>query len=432
VPSFAASGEHSVNLPYQGNYSFAITGLAGGETVTNAAVSNIVMHATGAEDEKSVSSIDYIKGYDGTSGQEPWSATENNANTSGVAIQKMTIYPNNSTIDRTQVAKWTGSQSGKVTTMTFVQAAHPLFMQITSLVNNASNGVITLTRYNDDTHTLSNHWASKYGWMCSGKGKAITAATEDNYIEVYRNGSKLNWATALTNGNDFTFANEGKTAITAEITIKDKLQPGDVIEVVLKTGDAPKETVTARYDGMYFVTPSESIQYGQTGYTVPTVKNANGAITYTSSDTAVATVDGSGAITTAAPGKTTITATDATGNKATFELTVTKQDTEITSFSDDTSSATETSSGTTVYTFSPAIKGKLDATIVTGSITYELVSAMTGSYDVTSAFTIVGNVLKTASSVSGSNYKIKVKAKGTVTNSKYENPEDITVTITYK
>lgn len=245
VPAFPAGSDPSVTWPYKGDYSFAITGLHGGESMDVTAVSNKVMNATGTGTDENTSTT-FIQGYDGTTDMASWLASKNNANTSGVAIQKVTIYPNDNTIDRTQVIKWTGLQSGETVNMTLVQAAHPLFMKITKVENNNSHkGEITLTRFDDESRTTSKHWGSEFGWICDGEGAGLTPSSSSttNYIKVYRNGAELTWDTSAS-GNTFTFANEGEDAATAKITVGDELKLGDVIEVVLKTGDAPEETVT--------------------------------------------------------------------------------------------------------------------------------------------------------------------------------------------
>jgi hypothetical protein len=401
TPAFAAAATpatnaaYDVTIPYNGNYTFAITGLDGGETMTTdpATPSGMVTAATKA-----------------------------NANTSGVAIQTITTSANPNTTDRTTTITWTGAQSSKGVQMTFKQKAHPLFLAIKSMVNTTSGGQITLMRRDNAEQALDatpSDWGAKSGWFSASTATTPVAAV----LKVWRNGTLLTGVTLAD-------ASTGSDNYTNTITLSDKLSSGDVITVELTTGDAPTETVTARYDGMYFATPSATIQYGQTGYTVPTLTNANGTVTYSSSDTGVAAVDSStGSITTVTPGTTTITATDVSGTKATFTLTVTKQNTTITDFDDETLSASKTA-GTTVKTFGAKIQGL--AGDVAGTVTYELVSATISGYDVKPAFEIVGSSLKTVSELSGTGYKITVKAKGTVANGdKYNNPEDKTITITF-
>ncbi len=399
TPAFAAAttpatnAAYDVTIPYNGNYTFAITGLDGGETMTTdpATPSGMVTAATKA-----------------------------NANTSGVAIQTITTSANPNTTDRTTTITWTGAQSSKGVQMTFKQKAHPLFLAIESMVNTTSGGQITLMRRDNAEQALDatpSDWTETSGWKT-----ASTATTPvDAVLKVWRNG------TELTTG--VTFNDAGSNKYTNTITLSDKLSAGDVIKVELTTGDAPTETVTARYDGMYFATPSATIQYGQS-YTVPTLTNANGTVTYSSSATGVAAVDpSSGSITTVAPGTTTITATDASATTATFTLTVTKQNTTITSFNDETLSGGK-AANTTVKTFDAKIQGLVGD--VLGTVTYELVSATISGYDVKTAFAIDGTSLKTVSALSGTGYKITVKAKGTVTDGdKYNNPEDKTITITF-
>ena len=217
------------------DYSFAITGLDGGESV--AVTGNTLT----------------------------WSTTnaEANANQSGVAIEKITTTVNSKTIDRTNQITWTGNQSGKSLTIDFTQAAHPLFLTVEGVANNSSNqGEITLKRWNNEKHDAITDWGSEAtGWLCGIDGTAISAPSDQ--IKVWRNGVPLEFASSVSGGK-FTFSDTGDTDQTNKITLGDKLQPGDVIRIELTTGNAPTETVTAKIGSFSFPAPSLAKAKGET------------------------------------------------------------------------------------------------------------------------------------------------------------------------
>lgn len=249
TPVFAAStttsgagssvSPYAVKIPYSGSYAFAITGLHGQETVAATAGKNTTTTSDAAETESGSAAA--LAG---------WSVASATSWTNGTALLNLTTANNPSTCDRIQNFSFKGSQSGYDTYFAFTQAAHPLFLTISAAAKDQKT--ITLERHDGPGLNTSADWTHVYGWFCSDNGTALTgngdpeAASPTNGIAVYRNGAKLTWDNAATpTGNKFKFVNKGETdKKSAKITIADNLQAGDVIKVVLKTGDAPIETVT--------------------------------------------------------------------------------------------------------------------------------------------------------------------------------------------
>jgi predicted RecA/RadA family phage recombinase len=341
VPAYTAENPipataTDVMLPYTGNYSFAMIGLNGGESVS--------------KDPSAAFAV--------TPQTTTWSVTNENANASGTAIQTVNTQVNPTTVDREQTVTWTGNQSGKGVKLNFIQKAHPLFMQITKFDNSGTDGrgVITLTRFNNEKHEASTDWttdgtsAFTTGWFCDGNGTALTANTGEA-IKVWRNGVKLTWSAATGDpgaGSNYTFGDDGVASThTAQINIGDALQPGDVIKVELTTGDAPTETVTATVGGIAYIPASRTITYfnGDKHYDyLPTysgVRNFSDlTISYGSDDTDIAlventTVSDKGKISTLKTGEVTITATLSAGGldpecMTTLKLKIIEQDSKIT------------------------------------------------------------------------------------------------------
>ena len=252
TPKYAyADGNQTIQIPYKGEYTFALTGMKGGETITATAVRNTVNSASATAEVPTDN--EYI------TLPSAWTATSTPARPDGVAIETLKAKTNPNTTVQTQVVKWKGTETGgDGITFTFQQDAHPLFLK-----GAASGQVITLTRHDNEQRSSSTDWANAWGWLCADNGTALTTngtpdaiapATPTNGIAVYRNGSKLNFAQkalAALAGNEFDFTDtgvptggSGATASTAKITVGDVLQSGDVIRVVLKTGDAPTEEIT--------------------------------------------------------------------------------------------------------------------------------------------------------------------------------------------
>ena len=351
VPLFSAGspGTGSATIAYDAtDFTFAINGFNGGESM-NSATNFVEKQAHGATSP--------------SAGQlDGWALTKakNAANTAGIAIQTLTTAVNPNTTDQLQTVKWVGNQSSKELTMTFTQLAHPLFMQITGFENDGSNGKITLTRYDDENHTSSANWGANGGWFCNGNGEAITDANDDpestspaNGIAVYRNGIKLTWIKAgeTLGTNKYKFSDAGTDKYTNTITIFDKLQAGDVIKVVLKTGDAPIETVSAVVGGITFPFTSRTVTYLDPSFKTyddfgvqyyGSASDPN--ITYDSSDDSIADVDAAGKVTTKSVGEVTITATLTSSNKLDFpgsvsySLKINPQESTISGFEDKTES----------------------------------------------------------------------------------------------
>lgn len=212
-------------------YTFAINGLDGGESVTATVGDNKVNTSTGA----TTTSPAFLTGWAKTN-------AEKSAFTNGIAIEELTTAVNPTTSNRTQTITWKGSQSNKGVVITFTQLAQPI--QISAGTDNK----VTWT----DTNiiTLVSPVCTSFGWMNAGLAKncaVVTSSTDasDNPngcgITVKRNGITLTWAETISGNDTFTFSDT-----SGEITLKDKIQKGDVYEVTLKTGDAPAETISIK------------------------------------------------------------------------------------------------------------------------------------------------------------------------------------------
>ena len=327
VPAFAASttssgsgssaSPYAVEIPYKDNYEFAISGLQGGESLT-ATVGDMTTTTAGATETTGAGTL------------TGWSVSNNNSNASGYAIQTLTTAPNPTTVDRTQKWSWKGNQSSFDTYFAFTQKAHPLFMKITKFENSAGQGVITLTRYDNTDQKMSDDWKDPYGWLCDSKGKDISEETtlpnDNNYIKVYRNGIELKWLkyseSFSSQKNEFKFRNEGNAdKITNTITIGDELKAGDVIKVVLKTGDAPEEIVSHSITAgvISFESSNVNVNVGET-VSNPLSNNGDGTVTYLSTLTSVATVNDEGVVSLAGPGITKIKATVTDGSDTWYAI----------------------------------------------------------------------------------------------------------------
>lgn len=198
VPAFAAGAApltpQVVNLlASEVKYDFAITGLNGGESV----------------------------GAAGASGN--FSApTTNAANSSGIAIESITIAENTSILEQAGVnVTWTGAASAKGVEISFVQLAHPLGLSVTvPAVGTSIQLASTAANINTD------------GWLAADKTSA------PGTIAVKKNGTAL-----AQNGTpgpaEFDF-----NPATGEITLGLASVSGDVFEITLKAGDAPAETIS--------------------------------------------------------------------------------------------------------------------------------------------------------------------------------------------
>lgn len=198
VPAFAAAAApataQTVNLlATQTKYEFAITGLNGGESVTAPVVA------------------------------APYSAaTANAANSSGIAIESITIAENTSIKELAPVAyKWTGAASAKEIELSFVQLAHALGLSVPAPTAGLSIQLAS-TAGNINTD----------GWLAADKTSA------PGTIAVKKNGTALT-QNATPGAAEFNF-----NAATGEITLGLAAVSGDVFEITLKAGDAPAETIT--------------------------------------------------------------------------------------------------------------------------------------------------------------------------------------------
>ena len=185
VPAYAAQEASTTPVPNRveltattTKYEFAITGLYGGETVTTQG--------------------------DNTVFTDP---TTNAANTSGVALQSVTIAPNTKIEDQDAVGmRWTGASSGRFVSFHFVQRAHVIGLGANALT---ANGDITLSST-----------AADIDWSL------VTLAIKKNGV-------------TLAQGTDYTVANNVVTLTTAAVV-------GDTYTITATGGDAPEETITVK------------------------------------------------------------------------------------------------------------------------------------------------------------------------------------------
>ena len=237
----------AITIPYvqptSNVFTFGITGLNGGESVVATAVSNKWNSAATTaptEDGK------YVL----ISGESRWVANSTNALSNGTFVATLQTDENPTTSNRTQIVTWKGQQSNQMLVVTFTQLAHPL-----NLYAGASYGAENKASISSHKITLKRAAGitTTWGWFCKGLAEncaALTASSNGdpeatnptNGIRVYRNGKKLELVDTFS---DPAVANEYKfTDASGEIEFKEDPKPGDIIKVVLKTGDAPVETIT--------------------------------------------------------------------------------------------------------------------------------------------------------------------------------------------
>jgi len=223
VPFFTVNttGTGNATIPfYLAEFFIGLEGLNGGEATTQ--------------------TISYAKVYDGTPGTPgttDWvtAAENNNANASGWVVQKLTISANDTYADREQKVKWTGGTSAKDMTVTFTQQAHPLDLEKPASVAPGT------------AYTLKG--AATNGFFIKGLADsyaAITISNNDdddpekgkNGIRIWRNGTLLTGVTTSPTAGQYTFTDAGV------ITLGEAAVAGDIIKVVLKTGDAAAETIS--------------------------------------------------------------------------------------------------------------------------------------------------------------------------------------------
>ena len=213
-------------IPYDAlSFQFGINSLNGGEAITQTAGDNKNNDATGSATETAATAL------------TSWAATNVNANASGYCVQTLTTTVNPSTSNRTQKWTWQGSQSANKVEMTFTQLAHPIELQAPD------------TKTHSTTAQLKGGFTNAYGFFCKGLADGCAVLTEatngdpeaaapTNGIAVYRNGTKLTLKDAPANAGEYSFTDAGL------ITFQETTVAGDIIKVVLKTGDAAAETIS--------------------------------------------------------------------------------------------------------------------------------------------------------------------------------------------
>lgn len=217
------------------SFALGINGLDGGEAVTAEAGSSKYNDATNSATETADTYL---------TAPSAWSAVvSTNANSSGYEVVTLTTSKNPTTSNRTQKVKWTGGTSGNYVTVTFTQQAHPL-----NLKEPASKAIAT----HKATIRRSIDFTDSWGWFCLGLSDdcaVIDGTTNtngdpekgENGIVVYRNGTKLTW---VASGSGATAGQFEFGDTSGDITFGEDPVAGDIIKVVLKTGDAPAETIT--------------------------------------------------------------------------------------------------------------------------------------------------------------------------------------------
>ena len=227
VPFYAAAaaGTGTATIPFDAtSIKFGINGLDGGEAMTATVGANKWNDATGSATQTAATAL------------ASWDASNLNANASGYIVQTLTTTPNPTTSNRTQVWTWAGNQSTKQMEITFTQLAHP--------INLAAPATKTA-----GTPAQLVGFGNTYGFFCKGLADNCAvlaeatngdpeAAVPTNGIVVYRNGTKLKLRDTPAGAGDYSFTDLGL------ITFQEATQAGDLIKVVLKTGDAAVETVS--------------------------------------------------------------------------------------------------------------------------------------------------------------------------------------------
>ena len=405
VPAFTVGSTPTVTVPYTGNYTFAITGLNGGE------------------------SVDYAEGTP-TLG---WTGTEANANQSGVAIETINAVTNPSAINRNHVGAWTGKQSNTPTSISFVQKAHPLELEITS----AGGTAITLGRSSDFTATDD--------WYTQGTQLLGESTKRDPEIKLWRNGALLKHVTGTPGKGEFQFTNDGNAATSANIILNDPVKLGDIIRVELTTGDAPTANAQYQVTGVFgFYPSSQTVTYHfSKTYSVEALYG-EGNITYEKqSDLSNETISALGGTnsneyTTIKPSATpvTIKATDAASHSVTLSLTVIKQDAVV----DLTNKNLPSNNNTLIVDLQTitSFKGKDDGVnlLSSGSVSYALGKVKKSGVEMSNPPIAINSSKlnkNPKASVTAGEYEIEIIVNGTVGSSysDYYNDDVKTVTITY-
>ena len=288
VPVFAAtSGDgttKTVELPANvTEYSFAVSGLNGGEVVTVTPDGTVVKEPTSPAGSGSAINIA--------------------ANSSGVALIKATISENTTVNKNTDGQIVVSDASGHKATIKFTQAPAPLNLIVKSV--DFGNKAIELK-------------ADPSDW------------NDSPTITVLKNGVKLTTKDSPTNNKEV-----GWNGTNKEITFFDAFQAGDTYTITVKAGDAEEETVIykVKAGSLSFARPSITAASGGSAEENELTQDGDGTVAYTSSNESVATVvnPSNGTVSVVGPGITTIKATvdQATAtylyanNTATYTLVVT-------------------------------------------------------------------------------------------------------------
>ena len=406
----AASASYDYSVPAAGVTDFAVnlTGFNGGAAITT------------SKDAPGVGSSIIID----IAGKQ--------ANESGVVAATFSVSANNTVNNKSGWAKWEGA--GKQVQLNITQTAHELGLKATAISSDAT--VITLTS------TAENPW-----------GKVSTDPSNIG-ITVVKDGVKLAY-NSTPGANEFKY-----DPSTGKITLPttEPAQAGDVFVITVKAGDAPEETVTARVGGFYYAPATKTITWRKNvgAYTVNDIKpiytgdtdpapDWSGVIT--SSNTSVATIDGSNNLTTVALGTTTLSATVTTSfsgfdvkTAPKLNLTVVKQNSAFNDKFADRSVSNKQMYYTIFgdYTSRPITRfnevkviGAEDGDYeLSGAIKYEVVSATKdgSALPINNFIWMYNDELRTKVSLEEGEYIIKVKASHA--GDAYCNPVDETITVT--
>ncbi len=395
VPQFKSTSEgttYSVDLPATTTeYTFAITGLNGGEAITAPDVADPVT-----------------------------ARTENAANSSGVAIETITLKKNMTPNDIDGVDfLWKGVSSGNKATLKIAQKAHALELKIASV----SGKDITL----DAGATVT--WASDVD--------ATTLLNNDkDAIKVWRNGSRMLYKGTTDADGQFKWdANENKIILHSAVV------PGETYTVYVKAGDAEGETVTVHIGGTVLPAPATTpvpLEYGDTYQIKPTFYGAEGVDpgwTWTPTSGSYISVDDYGVVSTNGVTDEPQTVTLKTSAKTaangwvydtsdrTYQVKVTKAAASISFTIPEPGTKAEKQDravNSVVLDNKAVLRNSHDAILTEGAdkggtIAYSVVS-VTGGTGTTDQFTVTDDgVLKvrSGSTISAGSYTVTVKAKVT-------------------
>lgn len=216
-PATEAGAAQEINVPADvTSFDFAMTGLNASESVNAPA------------------DVDNLS-----------AATANRANNSGIAIQSVTIAPNNTVLAKVNSnITWTGVSSDKKVTLKITQAPHELGLSAASLVSNNRRIMFAST-------------ASEMDWE----------PANIKSIAVSRNGKALEKVDATPAAGQFQYA---KTTSGGGVLLDVAVIPGDIFEITMQAGDAKAETITVKIGGIAFDDDSIEIMYSKNPQSLPT------------------------------------------------------------------------------------------------------------------------------------------------------------------